>query len=157
MNSSHSPAAVEPIAIAVKAAKPLPVPNHVLFLQQRVMNQKSRLLKTDFTCISCCSRRQAFLLAWVFKRNHLKRADTPQWCWNCLFSWSTSIASTTSITPNELLIYTLIQNNLLNVIYLEVTENTKPKRNHCFSSSAKSPLCSFLTILHYQFHSSCLN
>lgn len=78
MNSSYSPAAAEPIAVAVKAAKPLPVPDHILFPQQTVMNQKSRLPKPAFACISCCPRRQAFLLARVFKGNHLKRADTPQ-------------------------------------------------------------------------------
>lgn len=108
VNSSYSPATAEPIATAVKAAKPLPVRNHVLFLQQTVMNQKSRVPKPVFTSISCCPRQQAFLLAWVFKGNHLKRADTPQWCWNCLLNWNTSTASTTSIIPNKLLIQTLI-------------------------------------------------
>lgn len=60
VNSSYSPAAAEPIAIAVKAAKPLPVPD--LILQQTVMNPKSRLPKPVFTCISGCPRRQAFPL-----------------------------------------------------------------------------------------------
>lgn len=103
-NFSYSPAPAEPIAIAVKAAKPLPVPSHILFLQQTVMNQKSRLPKPVFAAISCSPRRQALLLARVFMGNHLKRADNPQWCWNGLFSWNTSAASTTSIVPNKLLI-----------------------------------------------------
>lgn len=35
-----TPATAEPRAITVKAAKPLPLPNHIHFLQQTVMNQK---------------------------------------------------------------------------------------------------------------------
>ena len=67
-------------------------------------NSKSSLSKPVFTCISCRPRCQAFPFPRVFKGNHLKRADTPQWCWNRLFSWNTSITATTSIMPNKLLI-----------------------------------------------------
>lgn len=53
-----TPATAEPRALTVKAAEPLPVPNHTLFLQQMVMNKKSRLSKPIFTCISCCPGNQ---------------------------------------------------------------------------------------------------
>lgn len=82
---------------------------HWLF-QQTIMNHtltQEKTSKASFHLHLLLSQKTFFSLQ-AFKENHLKRADTPQWWWNCLFCGNASIASTPSIIPNKLLTETLI-------------------------------------------------